>query len=193
MDWGYLSIFITMTLESALIPIPSEIVMPFAGYLVFIKKLDFILAGLTASIANLVGSIIAYFIGVYGGRPLVLKYGKYVLLTENNFASTEHFFAKHENKAFLIGRFLPAVRTVISLPAGFGKMNFSRFVTFTFLGSLPWNYALTYAGFLLGENWEYVLNITHYLDYMVIIAIVGVIIYLIIRHRYQQKKDKARV
>jgi membrane protein DedA with SNARE-associated domain len=190
-DWGYPSIFITMTLESALIPIPSEIVMPFAGYLVFINKLDFVLAGLTACIANLAGSIIAYFIGVYGGRPLVLKYGKYVLLSEQHIVSTEKFFSKHGEKAILIGRCLPGVRTVISLPAGFGKMDFKKFILFTFVGSLPWNYALTLAGYLLGENWEYMLNIAHYIDYVIIAVLIALIIYFIVWYVRKRRSSRA--
>jgi membrane protein DedA with SNARE-associated domain len=190
-EWGYLSIFITMTLESTLIPIPSEIVMPFAGYLVFINKLNFIWAGLIASIANLAGSIIAYFIGVYGGRPLVLKYGKYVLISEQHIISTEKFFSKHGEKAILIGRCLPGVRTVISLPAGFGKMDFKKFILFTFIGSLPWNYALTLVGYLLGENWKYVLDITHYIDYVIIAVLIGLIVYFIIWYVRKRKNNRA--
>ncbi len=187
MDGGYITVFITMTLESTLIPIPSELVMPFAGYLVFLDRLNFILVGLIASVANLTGSVIAYLIGLYGGRTLILKYGKYILLREHHVILTEKFFYKYGDKAIFIGRLLPVIRTVISLPAGFGRMDFKKFVLFTFLGSIPWNFALTYAGFALGNNWEKILSVTKYIDIIIIVLIVGLIIWLVMRRMVNRK------
>jgi membrane protein DedA with SNARE-associated domain len=186
-EGGYLTVFITMTLESALILIPSEVVMPFAGYMVYLGKLDFVLVGLIASLSNVLGSIIAYLIGFYGGRPLINKYGKYILVRQHHVDTTERFFHKYGDITVLVGRCLPLIRTFISLPAGFGKMNFFKFVIYTFIGSLPWNYALTYAGFALGDNWERILGIIRYLDIVVVLAIIGLIIWLIVRKMRQPR------
>lgn len=188
---GYITVFISMTLESTLIPIPSEVVMPFAGYLVFIGKLNFVAVALVGCAANLLGSTICYFIGLYAGRALVLKYGKYVLLEERHLSLAERFFAKYGQSTIFFGRLLPLIRTVISLPAGFGKMNFPRFLIFTFLGSLPWNFALTYAGYALGTNWETILGFTRYADIVVIVLVVLLIVwFFVIRFRTNLKKVK---
>lgn len=178
---GYLSVFILMTLESALVPIPSEIVMPFAGYLVFLKKLDFVLVGLTGATANLAGSLIAYLIGLYVGRAAVLKYGKYVLLREKHLKIAEKWFSRHGDKTILISRMLPVIRTVISLPAGFARMNFKKFITYTFVGSLPWNFFLTYLGFVLAEKWETILNFAHYADVAVLGAAALIVVWLALK------------
>lgn len=183
-EGGYLTVFITMTIESACIPIPSEVIMPFSGYMVYLGKLNFFLVGLIASLANLIGSLIAYHIGLYAGRNLVLKYGKYVLLREHHLSLSETFFKKYGHWSILIGRCLPLIRTFISLPAGFGKMPLIKFIIFTFIGSLPWNYALTWAGYALGENWETILGITEYIDIIIVIlflALIGWLIYRAIR------------
>lgn len=182
MDGGYLTVFITMTIESMCIPLPSEVVMPFAGYLVHLDRLNFWWVGLVASLANLTGSTIAYYIGYYAGRPLVRKYGKYVLLRQHHVDQAENFFNKYGDRAIFAGRLLPLIRTVISLPAGFAKMDIRKFVLYTFLGSLPWNYALTFAGYALGNNWETILGITKYIDIIIIAAVLGLIIWFIV-HR----------
>jgi membrane protein DedA with SNARE-associated domain len=187
-EGGYFTVFITMSIESTFIPIPSEVVMPFAGYMVYLGKLNFAMVGLVASLANLLGSIIAYFIGFYGGRPLIEKYGKYILIRKHHVDITERFFNKYGNITVLVGRCLPIIRTFISLPAGFGRMNFIKFVIYTFVGSLPWNYALTYAGFALGDNWEKILGIIRYLDIVVVLAVIAVIILFIVRV-YNKKRD----
>jgi membrane protein DedA with SNARE-associated domain len=155
--------------------------MPFAGYMVYLGKLNFLMVGLIASLANLLGSIIAYIIGYYGGRPLIKNYGRYILVRQHHVEMTERFFNKYGDITVLVGRCLPLIRTFISLPAGFGKMNFLKFVLYTFVGSLPWNYALTYAGFALGDNWEKILGIIRYLDIVIILAILGIIVWLIVR------------
>jgi membrane protein DedA with SNARE-associated domain len=180
---GYLSLYALMTLESTLIPIPSEIVMPFAGYLVFLKQWNFFMVGLTGTLANLTGSIIAYFIGLYGGRRLVLKYGRFVLLGERHLAVTENFFSRYGDKTIFIGRCLPAIRTYISLPAGFGKMNLRKFVIYTLLGSLLWNFALTYGGLALGENWEKILYLARYADIAVVVGIIAIAVWLVTRRK----------
>ncbi len=182
MDGGYLTVYITMAIESMCIPLPSEVVMPFAGYLVHLDRLNFWLVGLIASLANLTGSIIAYLVGYYAGRPLVKRYGKYILLRQSHVDHAESFFNKHGEPAIFVGRLLPLIRTVISLPAGFAKMDFRKFLLYTFLGSLPWNYALTYAGYVLGDNWETILGVTKYIDIVIVAAVLGLIIWFIV-HR----------
>lgn len=152
--YGYLAIFVLMTLESALIPIPSEVTMVFGGFLVARGDLDFVLVGLLGAFANLVGSWIAYYIGVVGGRPLVERWGKYVFLRAHELDRAEEWWARRGDMAVFVGRLLPVIRTFISLPAGIARMPLGKFTFYTFLGCLPWSFALAWAGLLLGENWE---------------------------------------
>jgi len=143
-----------MALESALIPIPSEIIMPFSGFLVFDEKFSFLAVVLWGTIGNLIGSIAAYFIGLYGGRPLIEKYGKFILISRHELDLADSWFKKYGSLSVLVSRMLPVVRTFISLPAGIARMPFGKFCLYTFLGSLPWSFALTYAGIVSGGNWR---------------------------------------
>ncbi len=176
-DSGYLGIFFLMVAESALIPIPSEVIMPFSGYLVSSGKFNVVLVIAAGSLGNLVGSLIAYFVGVYLGRGFVLRYGKYVLLKKSHLELAESYFRKYGDRSTFISRLLPAVRTYVSLPAGTAKMNLKRFAVFTLVGSIIWNTALTYIGIKLGEEWY---SIRKYSDYFTILVIVTVIISIII-------------
>lgn len=153
-DWGYFGITVLMALESACIPIPSEIIMPFSGFLVFDGKFSLIPVILWGTLGNLLGSIAAYFAGFYGGRPFIEKYGKYLLISNRDLDLADRWFAKYGNVSILFSRMLPVVRTFISFPAGICKMPFWKFSLYTFLGSLPWAFVLTYAGIILGENWK---------------------------------------
>jgi membrane protein DedA with SNARE-associated domain len=170
---GYLGIFTLMLAESALIPIPSEIIMPFSGYLASTGKLDPIFIIIAGSIGNLVGSLVAYIIGIRLGREFVLRYGKYVLLKKSHLDWTESYFKKFGDRSTFISRLLPAIRTYISLPAGIAKMNLKKFVIYTFAGSVIWSTMLTYVGIALGEEWT---KIRHYSDYIDAITIAGIII-----------------
>lgn len=152
--FGYSAIFILMALESALIPIPSEIIMPFSGFLVFEEKFLFWQVILWGTFGNLIGSIAAYFVGLYGGRPLIEKYGKFILISRHDLDLADSWFKKYGSISIFFSRLLPAVRTFISLPAGVARMNFWKFCLYTFLGSLPWAFILTYAGIIMGENWK---------------------------------------
>lgn len=173
---GYVGVFLLMVAESALIPIPSEVIMPFSGYLVSTGKFNVISVIVAGSVGNLVGSLIAYFIGAYLGRGFVLRYGKYVLLKRSHLELAESYFKKYGDKATFISRLLPAVRTYVSLPAGVAKMNLKRFSAFTLIGSIIWNTALTYIGFALGEEWNIIRKYSNYFDGIVVIAvIVGII------------------
>ena len=153
-DYGYQAIFVLMVLESALIPIPSEVTMVFGGFLVSRGDLSFFWVGMLGAVANLVGSWIAYWIGMWGGRPLVERFGKYIFLRPHEIDRAHDWFERHGEAAVFFSRLLPVVRTFISLPAGIVGMNFWKFTIFTFLGCLPWTFALTWAGVLLGNNWE---------------------------------------
>ena len=174
---GYLGIFFLMIAESALIPIPSEIIMPFSGYLASTGKLNPVFIILAGSIGNLVGSLIAYFIGVKLGREFIVKYGKYVLLKKSHLEWSESYFKKYGNGSTFISRLLPAVRTYISLPAGVAKMNLKKFSIYTFAGSVIWSAMLTYVGIALGDQWT---KIRHYSDYIDGAVIAGIIIIIII-------------
>lgn len=155
---GYVGVFILMALESALIPIPSEVTMPFSGYLVITGRFNFIFIVLIGAFANLFGSVVIYLIAHWGEEAfvhdLIKKYGKYILVSEHELNRSEKWFRDHGEKIIFFSRILPVVRTFISLPAGMAHMNFKRFCIFTFAGSLIWSWLLTYIGFVLGKNWN---------------------------------------
>jgi len=178
-ETSYVGIFILMVLESALIPIPSEIIMPFSGFLCYLGTLSLPLVIFVGSLANLVGSLIAYWIGIRYGKEFVIRYGKYILLHEHHMEFAEKLFNDYGEIIILASRMMPAVRTVISLPAGVGKMNLKKFVIYTFIGSIPWNFALTYTGFLLGENWFTIFEIFRKIDLIIIIALAVLLIWFI--------------
>lgn len=150
--WG--GVFLAMVLESACIPLPSEIILPFAGYLVFTGKFTFWKITLVSALANVVGGLLAFLAGKYGGRPFLVRYGKYFFLNEYKLRKTEEFFGKYGELTVFFGRMLPIIRTFISLPAGIAGMNTFKMSVYTFLGSLPWCALLIWAGKELGENWQ---------------------------------------
>src|SRR3989344_2560946 len=155
---SYFGIFILMTLESALIPIPSEITMPFSGYLVNQGELNFWLVVLVGAFANLVGSLIAYYIGYFLEETVIIgwirKYGKILLITVDDYEKSRKWFLKYGNSIVFFSRLLPGIRTFISLPAGLAEMNIWKFSIYTFLGSLIWSAFLVYIGVYFGENWQ---------------------------------------
>lgn len=168
-----------MVAESALIPIPSEVIMPFSGYLVSTGKFNAVLVILAGSVGNLVGSLIAYFIGAYLGREIVLRYGRYILLKKSHLDLAESYFRKYGSKSTFISRMLPAIRTYVSLPAGTAKMDLKKFVVLTFTGSVIWNAALTFIGVSLGEEWESIRKYSSYFDAIVIVVvIIAIVVYL---------------
>ena len=165
-----------MVAESALIPIPSEIIMPFSGYLAFTGKLNPVLIILAGAVGNLVGSLIAYLVGIKLGREVILRYGKYILLKKSHLDWTESFFKKYGNGSTFVSRLLPGIRTYISLPAGIAKMDLKKFAIYTFAGSIVWSAMLTYVGVALGEEWTKIKQYSHYIDIAVIVGIIIVII-----------------
>ena len=176
-QYGLIAVFILMTLESACIPIPSEVVMPYAGYLAFSSNLSLWSVVITGTIANVVGSLIAYYVGKLGGRPFIVRYGRYILLNPHHLKRAETWFEKHGQSTVFFARVLPALRTFISLPAGVAKMNLGSFVLFSLLGSLPWNFALALAGFELGKNWSAVEGYIKPLTYIGALALVAAVIW----------------
>jgi membrane protein DedA with SNARE-associated domain len=159
---GYLGVLLLMAIESACIPLPSEVIMPFAGYLVNAGHLDplthikfsLVLVATAGALGCNLGSVIAYEIGHYGGRPLVERYGSYIFLGRHELEMADRFFSRFGAMAVLIGRLLPVIRTFIALPAGIAKMPRLRFHVFTFIGSWPWCFALAWVGMKLGERWD---------------------------------------
>lgn len=155
---GYPGIVITMAIESALIPLPSEIIMPFSGFLVSTGRFDLHLVALAGAVGNVLGSLLAYALGFYGKdqvvHKLVRKYGKWILLSEEELEQAEKLLHKYKDLVVLGSRVLPGIRTVISLPCGVAKLPLIRFVVLTFVGSLVWSYFLAWIGLTLGENWQ---------------------------------------
>jgi membrane protein DedA with SNARE-associated domain len=151
---GYASVVLLMAIQSACIPIPSEVIMPLAGYALAHTQLQLIILATVASLASNLGSIPAYWVGARGGRPMVERYGSMMLLSRRDLDLVDHFFAKYGSITVLIGRMLPIVRTFIAFPAGVAKMNQLRFHIYTFIGSWPWCYALAYIGMKLGATWN---------------------------------------
>jgi membrane protein DedA with SNARE-associated domain len=186
---GYLGIFFLMVLESAMIPIPSEIIMPFSGFLVSAGKFGPILVVLAGSLGNLVGSILTYYFGLKVGRAFIIKYGKYVFFKKEHLEFTERLFKNYGDKISFVGRLLPVIRTYVSLPAGIGMTNFIKFVFYTLIGSLIWNSVLTFAGMQLGNNWKNIDRYSIYLDIVTICIIVGFSAWLVLKFKKGREKQ----
>jgi membrane protein DedA with SNARE-associated domain len=151
-----------MAIESACIPFPSEIIMPLAGWFLIEEKGHgyeyLLLAGFYGALGNLIGSLVAYYVGLWGGRPFLMRYGRWVLITPREIDFADRWFSRYGEITVFATRLLPVIRTFISLPAGIARMNVWRFSIFTFLGAFPWSVGLAYVGYLLGENWEDISN-----------------------------------
>ena len=176
---GYPGVMLLMFFESTMLPIPSEIVMPFAGYLVAQGKLSFVLVAFLSGVASLIGSWASYAIGYYGGIPLIKKVGHYALLDEQRLKWTERWFRKHGEKTIFISRFIPVVRHLISLPAGIGKMNLFKFSVYSFVGATIWNTILLAAGFYLGANYILIHKYSQVIDWIVVALIILAVIYYV--------------
>ena len=185
-DYGLFAVFGLMLLESTGVLIPSEAISPFAGYLVSQGKIGFFAAVTAGVLGNLVGSWVAYFIGLWGGRELWLHYGRYVGVRAHHLVLAEKWFDKYGEFTVFLSRCLPVIRTFISFPAGTARMNFAKFTFYTLLGCVPWVFTLTYFGYLLGENWEEVGAYLHYLDYAVALALVVGAVYVFVRWRFSR-------
>ena len=197
--FGYVAIFVLMVAESACIPIPSEVTMLFGGALAnagFVSSfsrqaepLDFFWVGLIGTLANVVGSWIAYWVGRVGGRPLIERWGRYVFLREHELERAHEWFARHGEAAVFVSRLLPVIRTFISLPAGVAEMPFVRFTVYTFLGCLPWTFALTAFGYALGRQWHVVERYFRPVSITVGVATLALAAWWFYR-RFRQKRDQ---
>lgn len=189
---GYVGVFLLMAAESALIPIPSEVTMPFAGYLASTGRFNLVFVIIIGALANLAGSILAYFLGAWGQEAVVSKlirsYGKYFLITESEFSHSEKWFRKYGEKIVFFSRLLPVIRTFISLPAGIAKMNFWRFSMLSLMGSLIWSALLAYIGYALGKNWESIHVYYQKFEILIVGAVLLVLIYYVVHKVKKLKK-----
>ncbi|MGH9503858.1 MAG: DedA family protein [Terriglobales bacterium] len=179
---GYGGITLLMAIESACIPLPSELIMPFAGYLVYEGSMNLLWVATAGAIGCNLGSLVAYEIGHYGGRPLVEKYGRFILMGKRELNWADRFFSRWGYLAVLIARLLPVVRTFIALPAGVARMPRGRFHIYTFLGSWPWCLGLAWLGMKLGENWRELGKYFHQFDLVIGIALAAAIIWFVWSH-----------
>jgi membrane protein DedA with SNARE-associated domain len=182
---GYSGIVLLMAIESACIPLPSEIIMPFSGYLVYTGRFNLWAVGMAGAFGCVVGSLVAYWVGARGGRPLIEKYGRYVLISRHDLDLADRWFKRYGEVIVFASRLLPVIRTFIAFPAGVSRMNLKRFVLYTFLGSLPWCLGLAYVGQLLGEEWDKNTTLKtwfHRFDFVIGIIIVAAAVWWVWRH-----------
>ncbi len=179
---GLPGIVLLMAIESACIPLPSEVIMPFSGYLVFLGKYSIWSVGFAGAFGCVVGSVPAYYLGMHGGRPLIEKYGKYILMSRHDLDLADRWFARHGEATVFFARLLPVVRTFIAFPAGVARMDMRRFIGYTFAGSLPWCLGLAYVGFKLGERWPTLRGYFHKFDLVIGAVIVAGVVWYVRRH-----------
>ncbi|WP_446898261.1 DedA family protein [Clostridium sp. LBM24168] len=181
---GYIGIFIAMALESACIPIPSEAILPFGGYLSFSGRLNLCAVIVFGTLGGTFGSCIAYYIGKVGGRPLVEKYADKLRLSKAHIEKSDYYFNKYGESIVFFSRLLPIIRTFISLPAGISKMNFKKFTVYTLIGSSIWSVILSFAGYKMGESWTLIRQWFHFADIVLVIIVILLIVYkLLVRFR----------
>lgn len=179
---GLPGIVLLMAIESACIPLPSEVIMPFSGYLVFLGRHSLWEVGLAGAIGCVVGSVPAYYLGMYGGRPLIEKYGRFILISPHDLDTADRWFARHGEATVFFARLLPVIRTFIAFPAGVARMEMKRFIAYTFAGSLPWCLGLAYVGLVMGENWPTLKEYFHKFDLAIGAVIVAGIVWYVRRH-----------
>jgi membrane protein DedA with SNARE-associated domain len=182
---GYAGIVVLMAIESACIPLPSEIIMPFSGYLVYAGRFNLWAVGAAGAFGCVVGSLLAYWVGMYGGRPLIEKYGRYILISRHDLDLADRWFDRSGEVIVFASRLLPVIRTFIAFPAGVARMNLKKFVIYTFMGSLPWCLGLAYAGQKLGEQWDKnptLKTLFHRFDFVIGIIGVAAITWWVWRH-----------
>src|SRR4051812_47873596 len=179
---GYSGILLLMTIESACIPFPSEIIMPLAGYLVYLGRFNLYMAATAGALGCNLGSLLAYEVGFHGGRRLVEKYGHYVLVTRHELEITDKLFHKYGELTILISRMLPVIRTFIALPAGIARMPRTKFHIYTFVGSWPWCFALAYAGMKMAAHWDTLGKYFHRFDVVIAAVIIAGVTWFVWTH-----------
>ena len=192
---GYGGVVLLMAIESACIPLPSEIIMPFSGYLVYKGQFNLWGVGVAGAVGCVVGSWVAYYVGLYGGRPFIERYGRYVLMSRHDLDLADRWFARYGEAIVFFSRLLPVVRTFIAFPAGVARMNMTRFTVYTFLGSLPWCLGLAYVGQILGEQWdknETLKTWFHRFDFLIGAVILAAAVWWVWRHfKHSRPQDEA--
>ncbi len=185
---GYGGIVLLMAIESACIPLPSEIILPFSGYLVFRGELTLWLVAVAGAVGCVLGSLLAYWVGAWGGRPLVEKYGRYILVSRHDLDLADRWFARRGDIIILIGRLLPLVRTFIAFPAGVARMPLVKFILYTFVGSLIWCWALAWVGLRLGQHWDTLGPWFHRFDALIVILILLGAAWYVWRHLHNLRR-----
>jgi membrane protein DedA with SNARE-associated domain len=180
---GYPGVVMLMAIESACIPLPSEVIMPFSGYLVLTGRFKLLWVALAGALGCNLGSAVAYYVGARGGRPLAEKYGRYLLISRHDLDRADRWFARYGDGTVFFARLLPVVRTFIALPAGVARMNFLRFNIYTFGGSFPWCLALAYAGLRLGARWMVLRDYFHHFDTIIGVLLAVAIFWFVYTHR----------
>src|SRR3990172_5435040 len=176
---GYPGIVLLMAIESACTPLPSEIILPFSGYLVYTGRFSLFWVATAGALGCNVGSIAGYYMGMYGGRPVLLRYGKYFLISPREIELADRWFERYGQWTVFFSRLLPIIRTFISFPAGVARMNLWKFHIYTFLGSWPWCFGLAYAGYKLGTHWESLRQYFHQFDYVIgALLLAGIIAFI---------------
>lgn len=191
---GYAGVVLLMAVESACIPLPSEVIMPFSGYLVYTGRFNLWAVGSAGAFGCVVGSLVAYWVGSKGGRPLIERYGKYVLISPRDLDLADRWFGRYGEAIVFFSRLLPVVRTFIAFPAGVARMSLTRFVVYTFLGSLPWCIGLAYVGQLLGEQWDKndaLKTWFHRFDFLIGVVIVAAALLWVWRHVRRSREDES--
>ena len=191
-SFGYAGIFLLMLAESTVLPVPSELVLPFAGYLVSAGSFDLVGVIVAALLGSVAGSIISYYLGREIGREAIIRFGKLVFLEEKHLDLAHNWFSKYGEKTVLVCRFIPAVRHVISVPAGVAEMSLKKFIIYTAVGAFFWNLFLIAAGIALQKNWGLILNYTKILDLIVAIAAIALAAFFIYKHLARKKKIEAQ-
>ncbi len=181
-SWGYLGVAIMMAISSAAIPLPSELFLPFSGFLIHAGRFSLFGVAFASSIGAVGGSLILYCAGYYGGRPFIEKHAKYFLMSKDDIAKADRFFEKYGDFSNFIGRLLPIVRSFISLPAGIYRSEIKRFIFYTFLGSFIWSFFLAWIGMELGDNWVVIQSYFHQINIVLAALIALGICYFIYRH-----------
>jgi len=188
--FGYFGVALLMALESAAIPIPSEVIMPFSGFLVSQEKMTLLGAALAGALGSVLGSWAIYELARYGGRPLLEKYGKYILISKSHLDSTDRFFQKYGMWATFLGRMLPVFRTYISIPAGLAKIDLKKFLALCFIGSFIWSYFLAWLGVKFGEHWEKIKDYMHYISIAILIFVILWISWWFWKNTKKQRKNE---
>lgn len=179
---GLPGIVLLMAIESACIPLPSEVIMPFSGYLVYKGEHSLLAVSLAGAFGCVVGSVPAYYLGMYGGRPLIEKYGRYILMSRRDLDLADRWFRRHGEATVFVARLLPVVRTFIAFPAGVARMDMTRFISYTLAGSFPWCLGLAYLGMALGENWPTLRGYFHKFDLLIGAALAAGVVWYVRRH-----------